>query len=149
MSTRSQVCDWRWTLINRLSYEKCRVLINLSSLSLNRALEDGRVVSTGHFWTVRNIFFLSLSWFLFHPYILIHAVQKPIKCHMFWIWTLVAGVQLCSMWIMLSSQDAMGFTCLHLAAKLGHYDIVNHLVSKASKYINCQVKHTLTHSNCC
>lgn len=42
----------------------------------------------------------------------------------------------------------MGFTCLHLAAKLGHYDIVHHLLSKASKYINCQVKtHTLTHTH--
>lgn len=33
----------------------------------------------------------------------------------------------------------MGFTCLHLAAKLGYYNIVHHLLSKASKYINCQV----------
>lgn len=41
---------------------------------------------------------------------------------------------------MLSSQDIMGFTCLHLAAKLGHYDIIHLLLSKASKYINCQVK---------
>ncbi|KAG8011663.1 Histone-lysine N-methyltransferase EHMT1 [Nibea albiflora] len=37
-----------------------------------------------------------------------------------------------------SHKDIMGFTCLHLAAKLGHYDIVHHLLSKASKYINCQ-----------
>uniref|UniRef100_A0A3Q3L077 Euchromatic histone-lysine N-methyltransferase 1a n=1 Tax=Labrus bergylta TaxID=56723 RepID=A0A3Q3L077_9LABR len=35
-------------------------------------------------------------------------------------------------------KDIMGFTCLHLAAKLGHYDIVHHLLSKASKYINNQ-----------
>lgn len=33
----------------------------------------------------------------------------------------------------------MGFTCLHLAAKLGYYNIVHHLLSKASKYINSQV----------
>uniref|UniRef100_A0A3P8T439 Uncharacterized protein n=1 Tax=Amphiprion percula TaxID=161767 RepID=A0A3P8T439_AMPPE len=38
----------------------------------------------------------------------------------------------------ISHKDIMGFTCLHLAAKLGHYDIVNHLLSKASKHINCQ-----------
>ncbi|KAM8886141.1 histone-lysine N-methyltransferase EHMT1a isoform 2-T3 [Spinachia spinachia] len=35
-------------------------------------------------------------------------------------------------------KDIIGFTCLHLAAKLGHCDIVHHLLSKASKYINCQ-----------
>lgn len=67
-------------------------------------------------------------------------------CDIFWISTLVAGVHLYPMWILLSSQDIMGFTCLHLAAKLGHYDIVNHLISKTSKYINCQVKLMLTHS---
>ncbi|XP_022609211.1 histone-lysine N-methyltransferase EHMT1-like isoform X2 [Seriola dumerili] len=38
----------------------------------------------------------------------------------------------------ISQKDIMGFTCLHLATKLGHYDIVHHLVSKASKHINCQ-----------
>uniref|UniRef100_I3JNL0 Euchromatic histone-lysine N-methyltransferase 1a n=1 Tax=Oreochromis niloticus TaxID=8128 RepID=I3JNL0_ORENI len=37
-----------------------------------------------------------------------------------------------------SHKDIMGFTCLHLAAKLGHYNIIHHLLSKASKYINCQ-----------
>uniref|UniRef100_A0A3P8VJ75 Uncharacterized protein n=1 Tax=Cynoglossus semilaevis TaxID=244447 RepID=A0A3P8VJ75_CYNSE len=37
-----------------------------------------------------------------------------------------------------SHRDIMGFTCLHLAAKVGHFDIVHHLVSKASKHINCQ-----------
>uniref|UniRef100_A0A1A8BIE8 Euchromatic histone-lysine N-methyltransferase 1a n=3 Tax=Nothobranchius kadleci TaxID=1051664 RepID=A0A1A8BIE8_NOTKA len=35
-------------------------------------------------------------------------------------------------------KDVLGFTCLHLAAKLGHYEIVSHLLTKASKYINCQ-----------
>uniref|UniRef100_A0AAQ4NRX9 Euchromatic histone-lysine N-methyltransferase 1a n=1 Tax=Gasterosteus aculeatus aculeatus TaxID=481459 RepID=A0AAQ4NRX9_GASAC len=35
-------------------------------------------------------------------------------------------------------KDIIGFTCLHLAAKLGHCDIVHHLLAKASKYINCQ-----------
>uniref|UniRef100_A0A3Q4B243 Uncharacterized protein n=1 Tax=Mola mola TaxID=94237 RepID=A0A3Q4B243_MOLML len=37
-----------------------------------------------------------------------------------------------------SHKDVMGFTCLHLAAKHGHYDVVQHLLSKASKYINFQ-----------
>ncbi|XP_041854815.1 histone-lysine N-methyltransferase EHMT1-like [Melanotaenia boesemani] len=35
-------------------------------------------------------------------------------------------------------KDILGFTCLHLAAKLGHYDITHHLLTKASKYINLQ-----------
>uniref|UniRef100_A0A4W5R081 Euchromatic histone-lysine N-methyltransferase 1a n=1 Tax=Hucho hucho TaxID=62062 RepID=A0A4W5R081_9TELE len=34
--------------------------------------------------------------------------------------------------------DIKGSTCLHLAAKLGHYDVVQHLLSKASKQVNCQ-----------
>uniref|UniRef100_A0A8C5I7C4 Histone-lysine N-methyltransferase EHMT1-like n=1 Tax=Gouania willdenowi TaxID=441366 RepID=A0A8C5I7C4_GOUWI len=35
-------------------------------------------------------------------------------------------------------KDIMGFTALHLSAKLGHYDVVHHLLSKASKDINLQ-----------
>ncbi|XP_013879446.1 histone-lysine N-methyltransferase EHMT1 [Austrofundulus limnaeus] len=35
-------------------------------------------------------------------------------------------------------KDLRGFTCLHLAAKLGHYDIISHLLNKASRHINCQ-----------
>ncbi|XP_061907047.1 histone-lysine N-methyltransferase EHMT1-like isoform X1 [Entelurus aequoreus] len=38
----------------------------------------------------------------------------------------------------INHKDVMGFTCLHLASKLGHYDIVQHLLSRTSKYINCQ-----------
>lgn len=69
-----------------------------------------------------------------------HKVQKSVKFSFFWALTVLAAMQCCSVWIMLSSQDIMGFTCLHLAAKLGHYNIIHHLLSKASKYINCQVK---------
>ena len=45
--------------------------------------------------------------------------------------------------IALASQDIQGSTCLHLAAKLGHDDVVQLLLTKAAKYINCQVD---THS---
>ncbi|XP_057688557.1 histone-lysine N-methyltransferase EHMT1a isoform X2 [Corythoichthys intestinalis] len=38
----------------------------------------------------------------------------------------------------INHKDSMGFTCLHLASKLGHYYVVQHLLSKTSKYINCQ-----------
>uniref|UniRef100_A0A673ZV65 Euchromatic histone-lysine N-methyltransferase 1a n=1 Tax=Salmo trutta TaxID=8032 RepID=A0A673ZV65_SALTR len=37
-----------------------------------------------------------------------------------------------------SCKDIKGSTCLHLAAKLGHYTIVDHLLSKTSKQVNCQ-----------
>lgn len=37
------------------------------------------------------------------------------------------------------SQDAEGFTCLHLAAKSGHYSIVEHLLTTGLIDINCQV----------
>lgn len=36
-------------------------------------------------------------------------------------------------------QDAEGSTCLHLAAKLGHYEIVQHLLGTGLIDINCQV----------
>uniref|UniRef100_A0A8C5F5Y6 Euchromatic histone-lysine N-methyltransferase 1a n=1 Tax=Gadus morhua TaxID=8049 RepID=A0A8C5F5Y6_GADMO len=36
------------------------------------------------------------------------------------------------------SADIQGSTCLHLAAKLGHDDVVQLLLTKAAKYINCQ-----------
>uniref|UniRef100_A0A8C7U1K2 Euchromatic histone-lysine N-methyltransferase 1b n=1 Tax=Oncorhynchus mykiss TaxID=8022 RepID=A0A8C7U1K2_ONCMY len=35
-------------------------------------------------------------------------------------------------------QDVEGFTCLHLAAKIGHYNIVEHLLSTGLIDINCQ-----------
>ncbi|XP_056149726.1 histone-lysine N-methyltransferase EHMT1a [Lampris incognitus] len=35
-------------------------------------------------------------------------------------------------------KDIKGSTCLHVVAKLGYYDIFHHLLSKASRYINCQ-----------
>ncbi|KAM8866577.1 histone-lysine N-methyltransferase EHMT1a [Synchiropus picturatus] len=38
----------------------------------------------------------------------------------------------------INHKDIMGFSSLHLAAKLGHYEVVEVLLSKASKYINCQ-----------
>ncbi|KAM9810754.1 histone-lysine N-methyltransferase EHMT1a [Neosynchiropus ocellatus] len=38
----------------------------------------------------------------------------------------------------INHKDIMGFSSLHLAAKLGHYEVVQVLLSKASKYINCQ-----------
>lgn len=43
-------------------------------------------------------------------------------------------VQICFL-----SQDVEGFTCLHLAAKSGHYTIVEHLLSTGLININCQV----------
>lgn len=36
-----------------------------------------------------------------------------------------------------------GFTCLHLAAKIGHYNIVEHLLSTGLIDINCQVSSVL------
>uniref|UniRef100_A0A674ER21 Euchromatic histone-lysine N-methyltransferase 1b n=1 Tax=Salmo trutta TaxID=8032 RepID=A0A674ER21_SALTR len=36
------------------------------------------------------------------------------------------------------SPDVEGFTCLHLAAKIGHYNIVEHLLSTGLIDINCQ-----------
>ncbi|XP_059909991.1 histone-lysine N-methyltransferase EHMT1a isoform X2 [Gadus macrocephalus] len=36
------------------------------------------------------------------------------------------------------NKDIQGSTCLHLAAKLGHDDVVQLLLTKAAKYINCQ-----------
>lgn len=39
----------------------------------------------------------------------------------------------------LPPQDVEGFTCLHLAAKSGHYNIVEHLLSTGLLSINCQV----------
>ncbi|XP_054628764.1 histone-lysine N-methyltransferase EHMT1a isoform X2 [Dunckerocampus dactyliophorus] len=38
----------------------------------------------------------------------------------------------------INHKDVMGSTCLHLASKLGHYDIAQHLLSRTSKYLNCQ-----------
>lgn len=37
-------------------------------------------------------------------------------------------------------QDAEGSTCLHLAAKKGHYDVVQYLLSNGQMDVNCQVK---------
>lgn len=36
-------------------------------------------------------------------------------------------------------QDAEGSTCLHLAAKKGHYDVVQYLLSNGQMDVNCQV----------
>lgn len=36
-------------------------------------------------------------------------------------------------------QDAEGSTCLHLAAKKGHYDVVQYLLSNGKMDVNCQV----------
>lgn len=38
-------------------------------------------------------------------------------------------------------QDAEGSTCLHLAAKKGHYDVVQYLLSNGQMDVNCQVDH--------
>lgn len=38
-------------------------------------------------------------------------------------------------------QDAEGSTCLHLAAKKGHYDVVQYLLSNGQMDVNCQVSH--------
>lgn len=48
--------------------------------------------------------------------------------------------------ILIYSQDVEGFTCLHLAAKSGHYTIVAHLLSTGLININCQVS---TLVSCC
>lgn len=48
-------------------------------------------------------------------------------------------------WLLCCSQDVEGFTCLHLAAKSGHYNIVEHLLSTGLININCQVS---TDSRC-
>lgn len=40
-------------------------------------------------------------------------------------------------------QDAEGSTCLHLAAKKGHYDVVQYLLSNGQMDVNCQVSHNL------
>lgn len=40
-------------------------------------------------------------------------------------------------------QDAEGSTCLHLAAKKGHYDVVQYLLSNGQMDVNCQVNHLL------
>lgn len=37
-------------------------------------------------------------------------------------------------------QDAEGSTCLHLAAKKGHYDVVQYLLSIGKMDVNCQVR---------
>lgn len=37
-------------------------------------------------------------------------------------------------------QDAEGSTCLHLAAKKGHYDVVQYLLSNGKMDVNCQVR---------
>lgn len=37
-------------------------------------------------------------------------------------------------------QDAEGSTCLHLAAKKGHYDVVQYLLSNGQMDVNCQVE---------
>lgn len=39
-------------------------------------------------------------------------------------------------------QDAEGSTCLHLAAKKGHYEVVQYLLSNGQMDVNCQVSHT-------
>uniref|UniRef100_A0A4W5KBQ5 Euchromatic histone-lysine N-methyltransferase 1b n=1 Tax=Hucho hucho TaxID=62062 RepID=A0A4W5KBQ5_9TELE len=39
---------------------------------------------------------------------------------------------------LLRAGDVEGFTCLHLAAKIGHYNIVEHLLSTGLIDINCQ-----------
>lgn len=49
------------------------------------------------------------------------------------------SVETVSNWILCCSQDVEGFTCLHLAAKCGHYKIVEHLLSTELIDINCQV----------
>lgn len=46
---------------------------------------------------------------------------------------------------MFRSQDVEGFTCLHLAAKSGHYTIVEHLLSTGLIDINCQVSTLVSH----
>lgn len=104
---------------------KRTILINLSIAKPKLGSRGWEMNSTEHFWTA-----LSLSPTNFKSRSQSNALSFWLK--QWW--------QCFSMWIMLSSQDIMGFTCLHLAAKLGHYDIVHHLLSKASKYINCQVK---------
>lgn len=40
-------------------------------------------------------------------------------------------------------QDAEGSTCLHLAAKKGHYEVVQYLLSNGQMDVNCQASHTL------
>lgn len=40
-------------------------------------------------------------------------------------------------------QDAEGSTCLHLAAKKGHYDVVQYLLSNGKMDVNCQVRPSL------
>jgi len=37
-------------------------------------------------------------------------------------------------------QDAEGSTCLHLAAKKGHYEVVQYLLSNGKMDVNCQVR---------
>lgn len=37
-------------------------------------------------------------------------------------------------------QDAEGSTCLHLAAKKGHYEVVQYLLSNGQMDVNCQVQ---------
>lgn len=41
--------------------------------------------------------------------------------------------------VVLVLQDAEGSTCLHLAAKKGHYDVVQYLLSNGQMDVNCQV----------
>lgn len=41
-------------------------------------------------------------------------------------------------------QDAEGSTCLHLAAKKGHYGVVQYLLSNGQMDINCQVEPAFT-----
>lgn len=53
--------------------------------------------------------------------------------HLLWIFESVNN------WIVCCIQDVEGFTCLHLAAKSGHYNIVEHLLSTGLININCQV----------
>lgn len=70
-------------------------------------------------------------------YILIQL--KMLNCVFWkrWDWTENNSIVCCS-------QDVEGFTCLHLAAKSGHYNIVEHLLCSGLIDINCQVSAVFT-----
>lgn len=63
------------------------------------------------------------------------------------MWSFCLKVEVDSNYIQIwfRSQDVEGFTCLHLAAKSGHYAIVEHLLSTGLININCQVSTLVSH----